>query len=84
MEERKDHLWKVAEEAEQRLDDLDRYNQPQIDVGQFSPGRADHLLQDPQRGVEVAGEEREVNHHAQNGQQAWQKPGGQPIGPALF
>jgi actin-like ATPase involved in cell morphogenesis len=34
MEERKDHLWKVAEEAEQRLDDLDKATQPMgLDVG---------------------------------------------------
>jgi len=34
MEERKDHLWKVAEEAEQRLDDLDKTTQPMgLDVG---------------------------------------------------
>lgn len=34
MEENKDHLWKVAEEAELRLDDLDKATQPMgLDVG---------------------------------------------------
>jgi actin-like ATPase involved in cell morphogenesis len=34
MDEGKDHLWKVAEEAEQRLDDLDKTTHPMgLDVG---------------------------------------------------
>ena len=28
MEERKDHLWKVADEVEQRIDDLDKSTYP--------------------------------------------------------
>ena len=34
MEERKDHLWKVADEVEQRIDDLDKTTYPMgLDVG---------------------------------------------------
>ena len=34
MEERKDHLWKVADEVEQRIDDLDKSTNPMgLDVG---------------------------------------------------
>ena len=34
MEERKDHLWKVADEVEQRIDDLDKATHPMgLDVG---------------------------------------------------
>lgn len=34
MEDRKDHLWKVADEVEQRIDDLDKSTQPMgLDVG---------------------------------------------------